>query len=330
MSDDPDFSDEHRALKQEIAALFSRYAEIFGPQGGQVLRADLQDAILHAKPAAPRKSVPAAERAEAREASGNDVFALFPEIVTRSPRMREIFEVLLKVAPTNTTVLIQGESGTGKELVARALHHHSMRRDGPFVAENCAALPETLLETELFGHARGAFTGADRSRKGRFMAASGGTLFLDEVGDMSTAMQKKLLRALQEGEIRPVGSNTTIKVDVRFLSASNRDLAQLVQQGRFREDLFYRLSPIRIFLPPLRERGEDVILLARVLVESVARECNLARTPELKPEVLEAFRRYRWPGNVRELRNEMQRVVALSSPDRPIDLSELSAELRKQ
>jgi transcriptional regulator with PAS, ATPase and Fis domain len=239
-----------------------------------------------------------------------------------------VFRLLLKIAPTNATVLIHGESGTGKELIARALHDLSPRRTGPYVAENCAAFPETLLESELFGHNKGAFTGADRTRKGRFQMAHKGTLFLDEVGDMSVGLQKKLLRALQEGEVRPVGSSTSIKVDVRFLSASNKDLAALIKLGQFREDLYFRLSPIKVELPPLRDRGGDLVLLLDRLVADASQRCGRARVPELAPATLRALQRYRWPGNVRELQNEIQRAIALTDPGRPIELSDLSPEIQ--
>jgi len=242
--------------------------------------------------------------------------------------MLDVFRLLLKIAPTNATVLIHGESGTGKELIARALHDLSPRRTGPYVAENCAAFPETLLESELFGHAKGAFTGADRTRKGRFQMAHKGTLFLDEVGDMSVGLQKKLLRALQEGEVRAVGSSVSIKVDVRFISASNKDLAALIKQGLFREDLYFRLSPIKVELPPLRDRAGDLFLLFERLIAEAAQRCGRSRAPDVAPETLEALRRYRWPGNVRELQNEIQRVIALTDPGRPIVPTDLSPEIQ--
>ncbi|MBM4013613.1 MAG: sigma-54-dependent Fis family transcriptional regulator [Planctomycetes bacterium] len=241
--------------------------------------------------------------------------------------MLAVFRLILKIAPTDATVLIHGESGTGKELIARAIHDLSARRAGPYVAENCAAFPETLLESELFGHSKGAFTGADRQRKGRFQMADKGTLFLDEVGDMSVALQKKLLRSLQEGEIRPVGASQGIKINVRFISASNKDLAELVRKGLFREDLFFRLSPIKVTLPPLRERGDDLELLLERLSADAAKRCHRA-PPTYSPEAVALLRRYRWPGNVRELQNEVQRVAALVDPGRPVEPRDLSAEVR--
>jgi heme A synthase/MoxR-like ATPase len=256
------------------------------------------------------------------------LLARFPKIVARCPKMLELFRLVLKIAPTDATILIHGESGTGKELIARSIHDLSPRHGGPYVAENCAAFPETLLESELFGHSKGAFTGADRTRKGRFQMAHKGTLFLDEVGDMSSGLQKKLLRALQEGEIRPVGSSAAIKVDVRFISASNKDLAEMVKKGTFREDLFFRLSPIRIELPPLRERGNDLLLLTERLAAEAARRCGRAAVPDFASETLAAMLRYRWPGNVRELQNEVQRAIALADAGRAIELKDLSPEIQ--
>jgi len=224
-------------------------------------------------------------------------------------------------------VVIQGESGTGKELVARAIHFNGPRKGARFVSENCAAIPEALLESELFGHVRGAFTGAVKDKPGLFEVASGGTLFLDEIGDMPLDMQKKLLRALQEGEIRRVGSKNATKVDVRIISASNQDLRAGMKAGTFREDLFYRLNGVTVGLPPLRERREDIPLLVEHFLEVIAVEM---RTPRRRanPAAMALLMAYRWPGNVRELENEVRRAVALS-----IDLigaDELSPEVRGQ
>jgi transcriptional regulator with PAS, ATPase and Fis domain len=209
-------------------------------------------------------------------------------------------------------VHIHGESGTGKELVARAIHMYGPRAKGAFVSENCAALTETLLESELFGYVKGAFTGAEKDKKGLFEQAHKGTLFLDEVGDMSQGMQRKLLRVLQEGEVRPVGGVAPVKVDVRILSASNRDLSAMVEDGSFREDLFYRLRVLHIRMPPLRERREDVPLLVSTFLDREAKRMG-GKPKRMAPGVLELLVAYDWPGNVRELENECLRMVALSS-----------------
>jgi len=235
----------------------------------------------------------------------------YGQIVGASDGMRKVFHELDRIIEAELPVFIQGESGTGKELIARAVHFNGPRKDKPFVVENCAALPDTLLESELFGHTRGAFTGADRAKKGLIEQADGGTLFLDEIGDMSSEMQKKLLRDLQEGEVRPLGSNQPIQVDVRLLAASHRDLEELVKKGEFREDLFYRVNVLTLRLPALRERGEDVPLLAEALLARAAREAGRA-VPHLPHEVQAALAAHSWPGNVRELENEMRRIVLLA------------------
>jgi len=237
-------------------------------------------------------------------------------MVGDSPAMQRVFELLERVAPSDVPVLIQGETGTGKELVARALHTHSRRANGPFLAENCAAVPANLLESELFGHVKGSFTGAVADRDGHLVAASGGTLFLDEIGDMPLEMQAKLLRVLESSEVRPVGSNKLRKVDVRLVAASNRDLAAMVAERTFRQDLFYRLNVVRIVLPPLRERNGDVAHLVRYFLARVAPGTDLT------PEALDALATYPWPGNVRQLENELRRSVALTSGSiTPADLS---------
>ncbi|MBL8860592.1 MAG: sigma-54-dependent Fis family transcriptional regulator [Planctomycetes bacterium] len=227
-------------------------------------------------------------------------------IVGDSPRMRAVFELIAKVAPTDVSVLILGETGTGKELVAKALHQHGRRKSKPFLAENCAAVPPNLLESELFGHTKGSFTGAFADRPGHFVAANGGTVFLDEIGDMPLAMQSKLLRVLQEGEVRPVGSNKVLKVDVRIVAATNKDLAAMTKQGTFREDLYFRLNVITIQLPPLRERTGDVRHLVRYFLERVSGE--MGRPIGITDEALAALEAWSWPGNVRELENVIRRA----------------------
>jgi two-component system NtrC family response regulator len=226
------------------------------------------------------------------------------------PAMLALRERITRFAAADAPVLITGESGTGKERVAQALHALSRRRQGPFVAENCAAIPETLLESVLFGHKRGAFTGAVQDHPGHFVAAHGGTLFLDEIGEMRLPMQVKLLRALQEGEVRAVGDSRTRKVDVRVLAATNQDVEAAVAAGRFREDLFYRLNVLRLHLPPLRERGDDVLLLARHFLAAAA--ARSGRALSLSPTAERALLAAPWPGNVRQLQNEMARVAALA------------------
>src|SRR5262249_47339722 len=226
----------------------------------------------------------------------------FDQMIGDSPLLREALTRAAQVARTETTVLLTGESGTGKELVARAIHYASPRADGPFVAVNCAALPDTLLESELFGHERGAFTGADRQRPGRFERAAGGTLFLDEVGELSQAAQAKLLRVLQEREFERVGGTATLRADVRVIAATNRDLAAAVAAGRFREDLFYRLDVVTVHLPPLRERGDDVLLLADHFVRAIGARMGKGE-PGLSRDAQEALLAHGWPGNIPELAN---------------------------
>jgi len=242
------------------------------------------------------------------------------DIVGDSPPMRAVFDLIRKVAPTRSAVLITGETGTGKELVARAIHRLSPREAQLFVPLNCAAIPAELLESELFGHVRGSFSGAHSDRQGKFGAADGGTLFLDEIGDMDQRLQAKLLRALQEGVIEPVGSNRRIPVDVRIVSSTNRDLEAAIREGAFREDLFYRLNVFRVQLPPLRERSEDVPALAAGFLREFGAE--IGKGPlRLADEAAAALRRYEWPGNVRELRNLMERAAVLSNE------TEVGAEL---
>lgn len=231
------------------------------------------------------------------------------EIVTRNSLMRRQLDLALQVADSHLTVLIEGESGTGKELVAQYIHEQSPRNSGPFVRVNCAALAETLLESELFGHARGAFTGAIKDREGRFESAANGTIFLDEIGEVSQAIQVKLLRFLQSREFERVGENITRKVDVRVIAATNRRLSDALQEGAFRDDLYYRLNAVRIVLPSLRERPEDILLLAFHFLKRIAVD---KRTFDLSPETVKLLTAYRWPGNIRELENVMERAALLA------------------
>lgn len=235
----------------------------------------------------------------------------FSEIVGNSDSLQKIFMLVQKVAGTNANVLIQGESGTGKELISRAIHFNSERSSRPFLAVNCGALPESLLESELFGHTKGAFTGAVGDKMGLFRSASGGTLFLDEVGEMPASLQVKLLRALQEHEVTPVGSSRSVRFDARILAATNRDLESEVKASRFREDLFYRLNVIEIAVPPLRERREDIPLLVKHFIAKSARGQD-AVPKEISPEAVSALSSFDWPGNIRELENAIERAFVLS------------------
>ncbi|ATB69726.1 signal-transduction regulatory protein [Sulfurospirillum diekertiae] len=232
------------------------------------------------------------------------------EIIGHSTVIQHVLEIIGKVACTNSTIFISGETGTGKELIAKAIHNYSHRKEKPYIKLNCAAIPENLLETELFGHERGAFTDAKEMRKGRFELANEGTLFLDEVGDLSLSLQAKLLRVLQEQEFERLGGTKTIKVDVRIVAATNRDIKEMVRQGSFREDLFYRLNVIPIHSPPLRDRGDDIILLACYFLERFCRRHGKERT--LLPDAQMMLKEYTWPGNIRELENSMERIVLLA------------------
>ncbi len=243
------------------------------------------------------------------------------EIIGTSKKMQEVFKLIGRVAKSDITVLITGESGTGKELVAKAIHKYSHRREKPFIAVNCAALPSNLLEAELFGYERGAFTGAVSTKKGLFEQADGGTLFLDEIGELPPELQAKLLRVLQEKEIRRVGGNKNIKVDVRIIAATNRNLEEEVKKGNFREDLFFRLNVVNVEIPPLRERREDIIPLALYFIKKFAREFKLP-VKELTPEAVEWLVNYDFPGNVRELENMILRAMVVSPVD-VIDVSDL-------
>ena len=252
----------------------------------------------------------------------------FNDIIGSSKPMRAMFDLLEKIIDTSTTVLIQGETGTGKELVAKVIHYNGPLKDKPFIAENCAALPDNLLESELFGHVRGAFTGAISDKKGLFELADGGTIFLDEIGEMSSHMQVKLLRVLQEGEIRPVGSGQTHHVNVRLIASTNRDLAEEVKKGNFREDLFYRINVFQITAPPLREREDDIPHLAVHLLKKFAKRGNRP-VPEITPGALDLLMRFDWPGNVRELENEMERALAMTGGENTITENMLSEKLKR-
>ncbi|RLB42315.1 MAG: sigma-54-dependent Fis family transcriptional regulator [Deltaproteobacteria bacterium] len=249
----------------------------------------------------------------------------YGNIVGKSKPMLKVYDLVQKVADSKASVLITGPSGTGKELIAKAIHFSGPRQNGPFISVNCGALAETLLESELFGHEKGAFTGAIAMKKGRFELADGGTLFLDEVGDMPPALQVKLLRVLQEMEFERVGGTKTIKVDVRIISASNRNIKEDVASGTFREDLFYRLNVIQIEVPPLRERRDDIPLLVKHFIDKYAGQQN-GQQIELHPDVWKAFYNYNWPGNVRELENVIERAVVLSG-GRTITVEDLPDEL---
>ncbi len=235
-------------------------------------------------------------------------------LVGEGPRMKEIFQFLGRVGPSDSTVLIEGESGTGKELAAKALHRNSLRSTMPFMPINCAAIPETLLESELFGHERGAFTGAVAQKKGKLEVADGGVVFLDEIGDMSPALQVKLLRVLQEREFNRVGGTRTVKINVRIIAATNHDLDAAVRGGTFRQDLYYRLAVMRLIMPPLRERREDIPLLTRYFVQKCAEGCNVKPKP-VSREAMAALQTYDWPGNVRELENAIERALVIGSAD---------------
>jgi DNA-binding NtrC family response regulator len=254
----------------------------------------------------------------------------FETLLGESPAMQRLYRQVPRIAVSDASVLITGESGTGKELVARALHEHSQRAHGPFVAINCPALPPSLLESELFGHVRGAFTDARTERKGLFVQADGGTLFLDEIGDFPLELQPKLLRALEESTVRPVGSNQEIRFDVRFIAATNRDLESAIENGQFREDLYYRINVISIEMPPLRARGTDILLLGQHFLEHFATQSGKQVTG-ITEDAAEKLLDYAWPGNVRELRNAIERAVALTRYERIVveDLPERIRSYRK-
>jgi two-component system response regulator HydG len=252
--------------------------------------------------------------------------ARFEELLGESPGMQKLYDQLSRIADSEASVLIIGESGTGKELVARALHSRSRRRAKPFVAVNCAALPDALLESELFGHVKGAFTDARSDRKGLFVQAEGGTLLLDEIGEMPLSMQPKLLRALEENRVRPLGSEREVSFDVRLLATTNRDLETAVEEGRFRRDLFFRINVIQLELPPLRSRGTDALLLSQHFIEAFAKRTS-KNVVGMSESVAEKLLAYSWPGNVRELRNVIERAVALTRNDR-LTVEDLPEKIR--
>jgi len=309
-----EFSDEDRALLDEfrdLASIAIGNAKLFEENAVQRRRLEELNSQL-AREVADQNEEMQAYRKRLRGGKTRDKFKFpYSEIVGDSPAIREVFSLLDRIIPTMFPVLVEGESGTGKELIARAIHIYGPRSKNAFLSENCAAVTESLFESELFGHVRGAFTGADRTRDGLFQRAHGGTLFLDEVGELSPAMQTKLLRAVQEGEVRKVGATKVDKVDIRIVAATNRDLRQLVEEGKFREDLFYRLNVVAIRVPPLRERREDIEAL---LEHFLTLACAEGRVGEKRfsAAALKILTGYNWPGNIRELQNEVKRVVALA------------------
>jgi two-component system, NtrC family, response regulator AtoC len=279
------------------------------------------DELKHvvARALAQGSAAPEAEQSRQAESLGS--------VIGNSPAMVEVYKTVARVAQTKSTVLVLGESGTGKELVARAIHQHSPRARKPFIAIDCGAMPESLLESELFGYVRGAFTGAILDRKGLFEEADGASCFLDEIGDVSATVQAKLLRVLQEGEVRRIGSQKWFKVDVRVIAATNKDIAALVRAGTFREDLYYRLNVVSVQLPPLRERADDIAALAHHFLRKYAREADKSVTG-FSDEALRVLRGYQWPGNIRELENAIERAVTLSS-HRVLTADDLPMDVRQ-
>lgn len=271
----------------------------------------------------------ALDRSEQLEIEASETAFRYANMIGESDKMLTLFKTLKKISSSQSTILIQGENGTGKELIARAIHAKSSRRNAPFVVQNCAAIPAELIESELFGHRKGAFSGAHRDRTGLFEYADHGTFFLDEIGEMDLAMQVKLLRVLQEGTFLPVGDNTYRKVDVRLICATNRDLREEVKAGRFREDLFYRINVITVTAPPLRHRRDDIELLAR---HFLAKSCREHGRPlkQLTKDAYQVLREHPWPGNVRELENEIERLVILSGDDDLIDKDAIQLRVRER
>ncbi|WP_308366212.1 MULTISPECIES: sigma-54 dependent transcriptional regulator [unclassified Microbulbifer] len=273
-----------------------------------------------------RRVIGKAAQSRAQGPSSKDPGRSISGMIGDSPVMRELYARIHKVAPTDATVLVHGETGTGKELVARAIHEESRRADKPLISVNCAAIPETLIEAELFGHEKGAFTGAQTAREGLVAAADGGTLFLDEIGELPLEAQARLLRVLQEGEVRPIGAVESRKVDVRLVAATHRNLRQLAGERKFREDLYYRINVVQMTLAPLRERGKDVLAIAEHLLEKFCAKVERA-TLKLSPEAVQAVTTYTWPGNVRELENAIQRAVILTEGNGEIDHHTLDIDL---
>ncbi len=318
--------DRCRGKGDAVCRAVVRSKEDWGPELATHLpfyeKACLDSALKHLTDTLKKKERQLQSRRALRQL---DVAAVPAGFVGSSPAMQRTLDLARRVAKVDSTVLITGESGAGKERIARFIHDESARTAGPFLAINCAAVPETLLESELFGHTRGAFTGASQDRAGLFEAANGGTLLLDEIGDVPPAMQVKLLRVLQEREVRRVGENRARSINVRVLAATNRDLLADVHGARFRQDLYYRLRVVEIVVPPLRERREDILPLARQLLGSAARRFG-KKAPTLTPEAAHVLQQHAWPGNVRELENALERAVALAQSDR-IDVDDLPPEL---
>lgn len=296
----------------ELLANFSNYAAI--ALETELLREREKEAIrkLTEKETKEKYETELNQVKEEKEKLAREIeFYQFEELIGSSPQMKEVFSSIEKFAPTDISILITGETGTGKELVARAIHRRSSRRTKPFIVINCSAIPETLLESELFGHTKGAFTGAVRDKKGKFELAEGGTVFLDEVGELPGHLQVKLLRVLQEKEIERVGSQEVIKVDVRVIAATNKDLRREIEKGNFRQDLFYRLNGLQLHLPPLRERGDDIELISRYFLDKFRREYQ-KEVKDFTPETRAWMKSYSWPGNIRELENKVRRAVVMA------------------
>jgi two-component system nitrogen regulation response regulator NtrX len=306
----------------------SRGAAAFVEKGSEGMGATLQQAIE--KELELQSERDGRRRAEDESRSLRQAIDRRYQIVGTSAAMRTIEEAMKLAAPANATVLIRGESGVGKELVARAIHRESARSRAAFVQVNCAAIPEDLIESELFGHEKGSFTGATERQMGKFEQADRGTIFLDEVGDMSLKTQAKVLRVLQEGEVERLGSAKTATVDVRVIAATNKDLEQAIEQGQFREDLYFRLNVIPIYVPPLRERPEDIPLLVKHFLNVLSRDNN-QRPKQMTPPAMDMLRRYRWRGNIRELRNTVERLIIMSGRDRDIiDVGDLPENIRSE
>jgi Nif-specific regulatory protein len=311
------------ALNKESGAFTERDEKIFEIISGTIA-VSLENARLYGEL---KDHVHALEREKRLLQQQIRAKAGYREIIGTSPPMRRMFELMEKIIDSTTTVLIQGETGTGKELIAKVIHYNGPLKSKPFVAENCGALPENLLESELFGHIRGAFSGAIATKKGLFEIADGGTIFLDEISEMSPLMQVKLLRVLQEGELRPVGGSSSRRVKVRVIASTNRNLDEEIKAGRFREDLYYRINIFQITPPPLRQRKEDILALANHFLEKYALKNNKP-VPILTPRALDLLMRFDWPGNVRELENEMERAQAMASGGKIITCEFLSEKIK--